>query len=334
MRELIVKILIGALLITSHAQTFATINCGNSIKRLLKTGKARMLADGEIVWGRYKCRSCGEVESMKPSKDGDVRCTSCGSPHTNEPDMPPAFFKKDGEVYIVDIDALMGVEDGKYQGHGLRDNCPFCETGHFANMNSCNSCGAGLENASDVFGTFDSLSRDARSSTSTVAITTGATPPPPRLTQPTEPVVNDVTAGTGEDLANRTGWNEDPKPAARTAATSSDDEEVKQMINLSPTQILAVGSAGTVGVITAGVAGYQRATETYTVTATVTKIERDTVYVSYEIDGQSFTIDLSYSAGKSSVWRMGEKVELYLIHWKGPQGAERGNGEVYPVNQD
>lgn len=331
MKDLFVRVLIGALLITSQA-SLAGSNCVRPLNELMSAGQAYKLRPGETVWGNYVCRSCGNEASMKPDRRGDVRCETCASPHTNEPDYPPAFFKKGGQIFIINREALMGPDDARYQGHGLRDNCPFCETGHFANMRGCNSCGAELVNAD--------------------AITQGI----PQMTpSPLRPQLNNTTSSvaiearqvettriSGEDLVQQAGLTEEVAEAhpiprfGREAAdiAAQEEEEIIQRIPLTREQMMYIGAGGTIIGATAGVAIYKRAHEEYTVTATVTRIESGTVYASYSIDGQRFTIDLSYDQGNTVQWRIGEQIELYIVHWKGPQGAERGNGEVYPVNQD
>lgn len=308
MKNLRLIILLNFLLILTQAQ--ASTSCAKTFRELMNDGNARILGDGEKVWGNYICKSCGEEESMKPTKEGDVRCESCGTPHTTEEDYPPAFFKKDGEIFLIDRKALVTVEDGKYQGHGLRDNCPFCETGHFANMTGCISCGATFENAQDVFKTLPEIGQDMRSTTSMHA----------------------VNSGQGNYVSARPPV-EAPRTQRATNASEGLKEKIHQTISLSSNQKLAIGAAGSVFGLTAGTAGYYRATETYTVKAVITDIKSDTVYAHYMIEDQSYTIDLTYDQGKSTKWRIGETIEVYIVHWKGPLGIERTNGEVYPVNK-
>jgi hypothetical protein len=314
MKDLLIRVLIGALLISSQVQATGT-NCIRPIKELMSEGSAQKLKPGEKVWGDIVCRSCGEEYNTKPNADGDVRCPTCASPQTDEVAFPPAFFKSKGQIYLINRKALVGYEDGKFQGHGLRDNCPFCETGHFANANSCISCGAELLNGDDAFSGLPNL----RGTTSSAAINTN------------QERVSRVTAETGEDLAERAGLTEERAVAqfGREAAVIKEQEEITQRIPLDRKHWIAIGATGTIFGLVGGASYYFKVTEVHVISATVTRVERNSFWVSYQFDGQRYDREFENDQGNSPQMRIGEFFTVHHMIWSGPIGAERGNGDAF-----
>lgn len=310
-------------------------SCQKTWSELIASKEAVLLEDDQVVWGNYICSSCGNESSMKPNRHGAVHCGDddhgCGVAHSREADFPPAFFKVKGEVYLMNRKALVDYDtDGRYQGHGARRDCPYCGSDHFNNMGSCTSCGAEVVDFHSLLQdlptaankTETAESSDLRSSTSSTAIASASLSP-----KPPKPV-------TGEDLSQQRGLNEETRPETVSTPQGEkiDNEKVVQTIQLSRNQMIAIGAGGSVLGITGGAITYHRSKETFVVTAKVTDISDDQIWFSYNFEGKTVRDTLSYDSGKAIAWRIGEEFEVHLLRWqRRALGAERGNGEVYPI---
>lgn len=72
-------------------------------------------------------------------------------------------------------------------------------------------------------------------------------------------------------------------------------------------------------------------TQSYTLPATVSRIEGDTAYITYvDTDGKEITIDFTPAQKEASVrgWRKGDKMTLHFRNLTGAKGGEAFDGTV------
>ncbi len=125
-----------------------------------------LTVDGDTYWGYYKCLRCGERTSAKPNIHNDQACYNCGAGHTTEKYSPPALFKKDGNIYLVDPGRLVTSHaEMELAESGETESCPFCGNSQFQIDTECVTCGARAENPSDIKQSMKELSRGNTSAT-------------------------------------------------------------------------------------------------------------------------------------------------------------------------
>lgn len=324
----------GCLLLVSH-QASADVCDENSFTVIPSDGKVPsgrievILKPGDAVWHMYECKQCGDLGnkrlvSLRPNANGRQECPDCGKPHSKDDQLEPRilpehFTDSSGRIHLIYTEALArdGDPTKKYAESGKHWTCEYCNSSAFQTMASCPGCGAGKPSLLTP-GRFKNYAEanpadpvtgfplGISSGTQTASFATQATAAATMAVASGQP----ITTARGVGPIRSVDLQSKVRPSFLRTRTGM--------------MLMSAAATGALGFVWWG-------TQSYTLPATVSRIEGDTAYITYvDTDGKEITIDFTPAQKEASVrgWRKGDKMTLHFRNLTGAKGGEAFDGTV------
>lgn len=279
-----------------------------------------VLQPGDTVWHMYQCKQCDSLASMRPNSNGRQECPSCGKPHSkndqSEPRiLPEHFTDSSGRIHLIYTESLIRQGDGskKYADSGAHWTCSYCDSSAFQIMASCPGCGAGKPSLMTP-GRFQKYAESNPADPITGVPLDGGSP---AAAQAVAMAATAVAQGQPITTARGVG------PIRSVNVQQSNRPNFLR--TRSGMMLMSAAATGALGFVWWG-------TQSYTLPASVTRLEGDTAYISYtDTDGEQITLDftaMTGEPGKVRKWRVGDQLTLHFRNLGGLKGGEAFDGTV------
>jgi hypothetical protein len=270
----------------------------------------------------YECKQCGDLGnkrlvSLRPNSQGRQECPDCGKPHSkddqNEPRiLPEHFTDSDGRIHLIYTEALARDGDAtkKHAGSGKHWTCEFCNSSAFQTMVSCPGCGAGKPSLLTP-GRFRQYT-EANPADPITGFPLGVSSVAPSVAMASQAV------SQGQPITTAKGVG-----PIRTLDLQSLTRP-KFLRTRTGMMLMSAAATGALGFVWWG-------TESYTLPATVSRIDGNTAYITYtDTDGKEITIDFTPAQKEASIrgWRKGDKLTLHFRNLGGAKGGEAFDGTL------
>lgn len=279
-----------------------------------------VLQPGDTVWHMYQCKQCDNLASMRPNSNGRQQCPSCGKPHSKDNQaepriLPEHFTDSDGRIHLIYTESLIRSGDGtkKYADSGAHWTCSYCDSSAFQIMASCPGCGAGKPTLMTP-GRFKNYAEANPADPVTgVPLSTGSTAASHAMAMASAAVAQGkpITSARGIGPVRSVSLQQSSRPSfLRTRGGM---------------MLVSAAATGALGFVWWG-------TQSYTLPATVTRLDGDTAYISYtDTDGEEVTLDftaMTGEPGKVRKWRVGDSLTLHFRNLGGLKGGEAFDGTL------